>query len=887
MKEKISILAGIALILVIASFLTTCKKEYVEYSSNEQKAEKVIENASEIFPEPVLNQFEEYLKILTQGEGNEKLLDSITFALDDLKTMILLAPDLSFEDYKNTLDSTFANLNSLKSTTQNDCLGLAYSKSAEIYAGPSGSAAYIIGIGLEASGGGGVSYIYDFVNMDRQVYLYKFCTLGYAFSAGVSAALGANVGFTGLYELTSGVPYLGNSSGINKFNGIVKGKSYSISGSLLVLLGINVSVGVGTSKEALTDLSFPNNLMPFLGGFTVIENGMHGFFFQAGGSLSAEVGAEINLAFWQGTTGSEFSGVDNTYRNFGSSRPLAGLRMAAELLSEEPLLGVHTLVNPVDIVASCIAINYGQRNFSGCNPCIPAIGTLPVDNVSSNSAKSGGIIPRDNGAPVTQRGVCWNTSQNPTINNFKSLNGTGTGEFISNLDGLTGNTTYYIRAYAINTAGTSYGEEIYFTTEDGGQQQQPVVVTSAVENITENSALSGGNVTYQGASPVSARGVCWNTSPNPTIVHQKTEDGIGGGLFTSNITSLDAGTTYYLRAYATNYYGTAYGVEQIFETLEATGNEPIAAFIGSPTSGTAPLTVNFTDQSTNSPTSWAWDFGDGTTSEEQNPVHTYQNTGSYTVQLTATNGHGSNTLTKDNYITVTSGGGNGQPCPGTPTVTDIDGNVYNTVLIGDQCWMKENLNTTRDAAGNNITRYCYDNNTTNCDLYGGLYTWATVMNGAGSSNNNPSGVQGICPTGWHVPSDAEWTQLVDYVVSQGYPNNPDDTNGAGNALKSCRQVNSPMGGDCNTTVHPRWNSHVTHYGFDEFGFSAFPSGLMVLSYGNYVYQNFGYDGFWFTSTESSSTTAWYWFIRHYHGKLYRFSNVNNKMFGKSVRCIRD
>jgi hypothetical protein len=105
------------------------------------------------------------------------------------------------------------------------------------------------------------------------------------------------------------------------------------------------------------------------------------------------------------------------------------------------------------------------------------------------------------------------------------------------------------------------------------------------------------------------------------------------------------------------------------------------------------------------------------------------------------------------------------PCPGTPTVTDYDGNTYNTVQIGNQCWMKENLNTTRDAGGNNISRYCYSNTNANCENYGGLYTWATLMNGAASSNGNPSGVQGICPTGWHVPSDAEWTELTDYLIN--------------------------------------------------------------------------------------------------------------------------
>jgi len=96
------------------------------------------------------------------------------------------------------------------------------------------------------------------------------------------------------------------------------------------------------------------------------------------------------------------------------------------------------------------------------------------------------------------------------------------------------------------------------------------------------------------------------------------------------------------------------------------------------------------------------------------------------------------------------------PCGGLTSVTDYDGNNYSTVEIGDQCWMGANLNVTHDPEGNSITRYCYNNNSANCNTYGGLYTWSTIMDGATSTNANPSGVQGICPDGWHVPSVSEW-----------------------------------------------------------------------------------------------------------------------------------
>ena len=217
------------------------------------------------------------------------------------------------------------------------------------------------------------------------------------------------------------------------------------------------------------------------------------------------------------------------------------------------------------------------------------------------------------------------------------------------------------------------------------------------------------------------------------------------------------------------------------------------------------------------------------------------------------------------------------PCPGTPHVIDYDGNFYNTVQIGGQCWMKENLNTTRDAGGNDIGRMCYNNTFENCELYGGLYTWTTMMNGSAGSNGNPSGVQGICPTGWHIPSDAEWTELTDYLINTYV----DITAGnVGNKLKSCRQVNSPLGGDCSTTAHPRWNSHSTHYGTNDFGFSALPGGYY---YGG-SYYNLGSSGYWWSSTEISSN-AWHRYMFYNIGEVYRSSN--SQSYGFLVRCVRD
>ena len=212
---------------------------------------------------------------------------------------------------------------------------------------------------------------------------------------------------------------------------------------------------------------------------------------------------------------------------------------------------------------------------------------------------------------------------------------------------------------------------------------------------------------------------------------------------------------------------------------------------------------------------------------------------------------------------------------GTAFTDPRDGQVYRWVMIGDQVWMAENLNF---ASANS---WCFGNNATNCDHYGRLYTWAAVMNGVSSSSANPSGVQGVCPTGWHVPSDAEWTDLVNYVDSQGYPNS-NVVGGAGNALKSCHQVGSPLGGACNTSDHPRWNSHSTHYGTDAFGFSALPGGSRATTES---FGSIGRGGTWWSSTESSSTSAWYWGMSYHFGTVSRYAI--NEANGFSLRCVRD
>ncbi len=218
------------------------------------------------------------------------------------------------------------------------------------------------------------------------------------------------------------------------------------------------------------------------------------------------------------------------------------------------------------------------------------------------------------------------------------------------------------------------------------------------------------------------------------------------------------------------------------------------------------------------------------------------------------------------------------PCPGLSTITDIDGNIYNTVQIGTQCWMKENLKTTTYQNGTPIPNVTgtfawqaltsgayvwFDNDISWKDLYGALYNWYATVD-----------ANGICPTGWHVPTNNEWTSLTDFIGGTGSPH--------GNELKSCRQVNSSLGGGCNTTEHPRWNEDNYDWGTDDYGFSGLPGGYR---FSDGSFDNVGYGSVWWSSTADTSSLAWYRYLYYYNGYMgvYHY----DKHSGFSVRCLRD
>jgi uncharacterized protein (TIGR02145 family) len=297
-----------------------------------------------------------------------------------------------------------------------------------------------------------------------------------------------------------------------------------------------------------------------------------------------------------------------------------------------------------------------------------------------------------------------------------------------------------------------------------------------IGNITSTSATSGGNITNNGGTLVTHRGIVWSTSPNPTTANSSTNDGSGSGNYTSNLTALNANTTYYVRAYATNSAGTAYGNEVSF-------------------------------------------------------------------------------------ITTTSGGGI-ITNPGAGVTSD--GYTYSSIILGNgQEWMAENIKTTVYANGDIIPNVTdtnqwinlnsgawshYNNDNQYETPYGKLYNWYTVAD-----------PRGLCPTGWHVPTDAEYTLLTDYL---------------GGELVA--------GGKMKSTGTQYWQS-PNQDATNESGFSGLPGGYRYGDDG--AFNNLGLSIAWWSSTEASTLDAWYHQLLYDYGGVVKNSSI--KEIGFSVRCLRN
>ena len=256
-----------------------------------------------------------------------------------------------------------------------------------------------------------------------------------------------------------------------------------------------------------------------------------------------------------------------------------------------------------------IGVAYGEEKIFTTSKEIvsPTVTTAAITQITETSALAGGNVTSDGGASVTERGVVYATTQNPTTHNTKVTSGTGSGSFTCNLIDLQPNTTYYVCAYAINEKGTAYGEEVSFTTNK--QIVLPSVTTDTVTQITETNAVAGGNVTSDGGASVTERGVVYATTQNPTTNNTKVTSGIGTGSFTCNLTDLQPNTKYYVRAYAVNSQGTAYGEEVSFTTKVEVVDNPSSNLRAMPFSVSESKQVYFSKgnlQYTQSTNTWSF-----------------------------------------------------------------------------------------------------------------------------------------------------------------------------------------------------------------------------------------------------------------------------------------
>ena len=413
----------------------------------------------------------------------------------------------------------------------------------------------------------------------------------------------------------------------------------------------------------------------------------------------------------------------------------------------------------------------------------------------------------------------------------------------------------------------------------------PLISTTEVTDIQSTTATSGGNITDDGGLPVTQRGVVWSTEADPDIENNDgiTSDGTGIGSFTSNITDLSPGTFYYLKAYATNDNGTGYGNQQTFTTL---GQAPTVltqqATEITPESAVLTALVNPSHLETTVIFEWGLtdEYGNEKTAE-QSPIDGSTNVSVnafidglepitlYHFRVVAENEFG---LVYGNATTFTT--------YGVDDPQDIDGNYFRTVIIGEHEWMAENLRVTKyqngDAIQGDLGEDDWQNTTSGAyanypygdvagiysdkemvEAYGKLYNWHAV--------DDP---RGLCPEGWHVPSDDEWTILGAYLG--GYYV-------AGGELKSTRMEPDP---------HPRWNS-PTVGATNESGFTGLPASQRMYHGGYWHVPPGGHASFWSsTEEEPGSEFAWSRFLVYYSSELQPYIG-SRKGSGRSVRCFRE
>ena len=493
-------------------------------------------------------------------------------------------------------------------------------------------------------------------------------------------------------------------------------------------------------------------------------------------------------------------------------------------------------------------------------PVPPVISTTSATEITSKTAVSGGVITDDGGTAIISKGVCWNTSENPTIDNSKTIETGESLSFVSNLLKLTPATLYYARAYATNSSGTSYGNSVSFTTNG----DKPVSTTLNASNIQIKSATLNGSVNPNYLSTTIS--FEWGTSTsygNTTTPSQSPVSGNSSVNISADLAGLTPGTTYHFRVKATNELGTINSNDLTFKTL---GQAP-SAITQAPTlmeinNTTLQGSVNSNYISTT--VSFEW----GATTSYGNTITSLQSplTGNTSVNVTADlSGLSPETtyhyrISATNELGTTTGN---DKIFTTYALVDADNNFYHSVTIGTQTWMKVNLKSTKyrngdllgttdpatkDVSGESAQKYqwVYDGNDNNLSLNGRLYTWYVATD----SRN-------ICPAGWHVPSKTEWMTLVDYDGGMAV---------AGLKLREAG------------TSHWYPNTDATN----ESGFTALPGGSRLP---DGSFWGSGHAGVFWTITPTVSVN-YSWTVVIYGDRANIDYTSQGLVSGQSIRCIK-
>ncbi|MFN8257506.1 MAG: fibrobacter succinogenes major paralogous domain-containing protein [Bacteroidales bacterium] len=396
----------------------------------------------------------------------------------------------------------------------------------------------------------------------------------------------------------------------------------------------------------------------------------------------------------------------------------------------------------------------------------------------------------------------------------------------------------------------------------------PLIETHPITNIVANSATCGGHIFNDGGSVITSRGICWSTNPEPTIKDNKTTDSLGIGEYISLLTNLEPDQTYYVRAYATNAFGTAYGETRDFITLNENYGLPIiethpitdiksnvavcGGFIFS--NGGFDIIVSGICWTINSePTINDNKTTDGSTSGDFLSLLTnLEPEQTYHFRAYATNSFGTGYGEIKEFKTVKE------------TLKDIDGNEYQIIKIGNQTWMAENLRVKHYRNGDPIEfveddtqwgsldngAYCFYNNEYIFEyFFGKFYNYYAITD----SRN-------IAPEGWHVPTDEEWSILINYLGG-----------------------NSIAGGKMKAEGTDFWDAPNLN-ATNESGFNALPASYRNVN-GTYSPGGYMKNTYFWSTTERDIDNAWYFILAYDTGGIVR--NALGKRNGFSVRCIKD